>query len=227
MTTTSSSIQVEDQLELRIEKEVRQQMDSILERIQKIASEYKIADKDEKSPFRNVLAVAVEPSSSLEIIKNYIRYQVGRSGSSRIWSLKKEKKLFAKELVEALDGLSKDVDEIFGRVKKSLGSDEKGNDSSDDLSQTEIANELSVEQREQLTYLEDNKAALERSLHLQLAQLYLGYLAREHTAQVGESKELNSSEDKHTKPPEAKNKHSSDSLNKPGQPNKRGKSKRR
>ncbi|MGF1498501.1 MAG: hypothetical protein ACFB8W_17005 [Elainellaceae cyanobacterium] len=44
-----------------------------------------------------------------------------------------------------------------------------------------------------LVYLEANRGTLERSLHLELAQLYLGYLAREHTAQVGEKAEMKQS----------------------------------
>ncbi|MEO1396111.1 MAG: hypothetical protein AAFV90_24700 [Cyanobacteria bacterium J06634_5] len=207
MTMTSSSIQVEDQLALRIEKEVRQQMDSILENIHKLSTEYKIADEKEKSPFRNVLAVAVESSSSLEIIKNYIRYQVGRSGGSRIWSSRggPEQKLFAQELVNALDNLSKDVGQIFSRINASLSKL-----SSEDLSESP---EPSSECQTLLTYLgdENNQKVLKRSLHLELAQLYLGYLAREHTAQVGEkeankganssSSKNNQSEQKRQSPP--------------------------
>ncbi|MGF1498500.1 MAG: hypothetical protein ACFB8W_17000 [Elainellaceae cyanobacterium] len=121
MTMTSSSIQIKDQLELRIEKEVRQQMDNTLEGIKNLATEYKIADKDKKSLFRNVLAVAVEPSSSLEIITDYIHYQVGRGGNaSPIWSLKKDNVLFARELVNAINGLDADVGQILARVETSL-----------------------------------------------------------------------------------------------------------
>lgn len=199
MTMTSSSIQIEDQLALRVEREVRQQMDSILENIQEISTEYKIANKDKKSPFRNVLAVAVESSSSLEIIKNYIRYQVGRgSNSSPIWLLREgpDQKLFAQVLVESLDNLSGDVDQIIGRINTSLS---KVSDK--DVSE---AIEPSPECQTLLAYLADekNQKVLRRSLHLELAQLYLGYLAREHTAQVGEkeaNKEATSSSSKNNK----------------------------
>lgn len=229
--TTTSSIQLKDQLALRIENEVRQQMDDILGNIKQIAEKYGIADKDKKSPFRNVLAVSVEPSSSLEIIKNYIRYQVGRGGNaSPIWSLKKDDNLFAKELVDALDNLSKDVDAILTRVEISLGKpptpeldnaadevteDNSAADSKDDLPKESTAAEMTTNelleeapsdqdtegqdaedktpepspgQKKLLNYLanKDNRDTVKRSLHLELAQLYLGYLAREHIAQVGE-----------------------------------------
>lgn len=220
---TSSSIQIADQLALRIETEVRYQMDSILEKIHTLATEYKIASKDKKSPFRNVLSVAVEPGTSLEIIKNYIRYQVGRGGNaSPIWSLRgsQEQKLFAQELVAALDNLAEDVDHIISRVKTALGesSNPKTQALTDDLSAAESSDEDSVpqaksrpnestdapseealgqkdldnkptpEQQKLLDHLADgdNQTVLKQSLHLKLAQLYLGYLAREHTAQVGE-----------------------------------------
>lgn len=220
---TSSSIQIADQLALRIETEVRFQMDNILENIHKLSTEYKIASKDKKSPFRNVLAVAVEPNTSLEIIKNYIRYQVGRGGNaSPIWSLRggQEQRLFAQELVAALDNLAEDVDQIISRVKTALGetSNQKTQAPTDDLLAAEPSDEDSVpqakslpdestdapseeapghkdldnkptpEQQKLLDHLADgdNQTVLKRSLHLKLAQLYLGYLAREHTAQVGE-----------------------------------------
>lgn len=225
MPTELSSIRIADQLTLRIGQEIRQQMDSILENINKIATEYKIADEDKKSPFRNVLAVAVEPSSSLEIIKNYIRYQVGRgSNASPIWSLRggKDQKLFAQELVNALDNLSEDVDQILARVRESLTklSEKDITDLAGDLSENEslasgepsqeesiseektdirfeetieqkdLDSESSLGQNDLLNYLTEDSIwkALKRSLHLELAQLYLGYIAREHTAQVGEKK---------------------------------------
>ncbi len=219
-----SNVRIADRLALRIEREVQQQMDGILESIKKISTEYKIADKDKKSPFRNVLAVAVGSGSSLEIIKNYIRYQVGRGGNaSPIWSLRREEnqRLFAQELVSELDNLSTDVIQILDRVRKSLiepsqetqdaasgeiledatlGSanlpqfeptDDETKESLADNSFSEkkdLVDKLPSDQEKLLSYLddEDNQKTIRKSLHLELVQLYLGYLAREHTAQVGE-----------------------------------------
>ncbi|WAL59841.1 hypothetical protein [Thermocoleostomius sinensis] len=177
-----SSISIKEQLALRIASETQKQMDSILERIQQIAKEFKIAEKDKRSPFRNVLAVAVESTASLEIIKNYIRYQVGRgNNSSPIWILKQNKKLFAEALVEALDALRQDAEEILKRIEEACEEAQKQNKS----------NEVEAEQETLLKYLQNskNQAMLQRDLHLELARLYLGYLAREHTALVGEQKE--------------------------------------
>lgn len=157
-----------EQLTLRLELEISNQMDDIIgKKVIPIAKKFSIASKDKKSPFRNVLAVATEPSSSLEVIKNYIRYQVGRKESSPIWKNSKDNELFAKAVVDDLNNLSQDAHEIVQRLRRAIP---KGN---------------SLE-----PYLEDNqnREKLEKNIHLKLAQLYLGYLAREHTASVGESK---------------------------------------
>ena len=161
------SIKIEDQINLRIEREISKQMDSIIKKMQTIAKDFNIANADKRSPFRNVLAVAVEPGSSLEVIKNYIRYQVGRKESSPIWKLKKGDNLFAELVVNQIDGLSNDTQETLKRVEENI-----------------------ADNKEISSYLdnENNLEKLKKELHLKFVQLYLGYLAREHTALVGEAK---------------------------------------
>jgi len=157
-----------EQLALRLEREISNQMDELIgKKVIPIAKKFSIATKDKKSPFRNVLAVATESSSSLEVIKNYIRYQVGRKESSAIWKTSTDNELFAKAVVNDLNNLSQDAHQIVERLRRVIS---KGD---------------SLE-----PYLEDNqnREKLEKNIHLKLAQLYLGYLAREHTASVGESK---------------------------------------
>lgn len=143
-------------------------MDEIIQEIQKIAKEFSIAQKDKKSPFRNVLAAASETGTSLEAIKNYIRYQVGRSSSSPIWKEKKNQKLFASAVIEQIDSLLGKAEDILHKIRKNTS---KGN----------LVND----------YLEDseNREQYKQNLHLKLTQLYLGYLAREHTALVGENQQ--------------------------------------
>ncbi|KAB8331436.1 hypothetical protein SD80_023270 [Scytonema tolypothrichoides VB-61278] len=157
---------LQEQLALRIEKQISYQMDEVLGKVRKISRDFSIASKDKKSPFRNVLAVATDSGSSLEVIKNYIRYQVGRSGSSPIWTTLKDKELFAKAVVQDLDNLIQDAQAILTRIRKDIPKDH------------------ALE-----PYLEDNqnRERLKKDIHLKLVQLYLGYLAREHTALVGES----------------------------------------
>ncbi|MGH1395956.1 MAG: hypothetical protein ACRAVC_18300 [Trichormus sp.] len=158
---------LKEQLALRVEKYISNQMDEVILKIRDLSKKFAIANTDEKSPFRNVLAVAVDSSSSIEVIKNYIRYQVGRSGSSPIWKTIKEQDIFAKALVKELENLEKDAQVILNNVRKAIP---KGHDLE--------------------PYLNDlnNQTQLLKNIHFKLVQLFLGYLAREHTASVGEMK---------------------------------------
>ena len=156
---------LQEQLELRIERQISYQMDAIIEKVNRIAKKFAIATKDKKSPFKNVLAVATDSSSSLEVIKNYIRYQICRKDSSPIWKSLNEQDMFAIALVEELDKLNEDVTNIVQKVRRNIP---KNNPLESYLTDTQ------------------NRERIERNIHLKIAQLYLGYLAREHTAMVGE-----------------------------------------
>ena len=160
-------LSLQEQLELRIEREISNQMDAIIEKVNRIAKKFSIATKDKKSPFKNVLAVATDSSSSLEVIKNYIRYQIGRKDSSPIWKILNEEDMFAIALVKELDKLNEDVTKILQKMRKNIP---KSNPLESYLTDTQ------------------NRERIERNIHLKIAQLYLGYLAREHTAMVGEKK---------------------------------------
>ncbi|MEQ8754438.1 MAG: hypothetical protein RID09_13105 [Coleofasciculus sp. G1-WW12-02] len=157
---------LQEQLTLRTDVQISRQMDDIIINVKTIAKNFSIASEDPKSPFKNVLAAATESNASIESIKNYIRYQVGRSGASRIWKVSKDKNLFATAVVEQIDSLKQDAQEILDRVRRPIPKDNP------------------LEQ-----YLTDtqNKAQFIKNIHLKLTRLYLGYLAREHTALVGES----------------------------------------
>jgi hypothetical protein len=163
-----------EQFILRVNQEVSAQLDKIIEKMQTLAENFSIQEDTAKSPFKNVLSVSTDLSTSLEVIKNFIRYQVGRQGASDVW----KKKGFANALVQDIDSLSGDADAILARIKQSC--------------HDENSSEKAVKQ-----YIEQNTGEIIRSLHLQLAQLYLGYLSREHTARLGEkpnqSQEDNSS----------------------------------
>ncbi|WP_293132569.1 hypothetical protein [Microcoleus sp. bin38.metabat.b11b12b14.051] len=169
---------LQEQLELRIEREISNQMDTILEKVNRIAKKFSIDNKDEKSPFKNVLAVATDSSSSLEVIKNYIRYQIGRKDSSLIWKSLVEEDMFAIALVKELNKLNEDVTKILQKLRKNIP---KNNPLESYLTDTQ------------------NRERIERNIHLKIAQLYLGYLAREHTAMVGEKKEREKREKKREK----------------------------
>jgi hypothetical protein len=160
-------LSLEEQLELRIEREISNQMDEIIKNVNSLAKKFSIDSEDKKSPFKNVLAVATDTSSSLEVIKNYIRYQVGRKDASPIWKSGNKQELFAMALVKELENLNEEVKKILQRLRKAIPK----------------SNPLE-------SYLTDsqNRERIERKIHLKIAQLYLGYLAREHTAMVGEKK---------------------------------------
>jgi hypothetical protein len=158
----------QQQLMLQINLETRYQQDDVITRIREMVKDFRIAaaERDpKKSPFRNVLNVATEPSASLETVKTYIRYQSGRRETNKVWIETHKGKRFAEEVTGALDNLRTDVDQVFERVEQRLA---------DDAIQTHLA-------------IPTEKERLKQDLHLKLVQLYLGYLYREHTAAIGES----------------------------------------
>ncbi|MBV6626159.1 MAG: hypothetical protein KI793_25025 [Rivularia sp. (in: Bacteria)] len=158
---------LKQQLEFITQKYIAEQMDDVIKKIQQIAKNFAIATKDKKSPFRNVLSVAVSPTSSIEVIKNFIKSQIGRSGASPIWSTKNGNELFAIALIQDIDSLQNDTEQIIKQVRKNINKDNPLNSYTDNP---------------------DKQKEMKKRIHLKLVQLYLGYLAREHTALVGEAK---------------------------------------
>lgn len=171
-----SGIGLEEQLALKIERELSNQMDDVLFKVQKIAKQFSIQEITEKSPFKNVLVVAVETPTSLEVIKNFIRYQAGRKQSSEIWKKKspnEPQKRFADEVVNHLNSLAENCKLILDGVESSI---------SEELQLEEITTLQKDRLQNLQNYMLKNKPALLQSVHLRLVQLYLGYLSREHTA---------------------------------------------
>lgn len=157
---------LEEQLKFRIQKAMSEQMDNVIDKVIKIAKKFSIANQNEKSPFRNVLSVATESGTSIEIIKNFIKYQVGRKGSSEIWKIKKEQELFAIAVVNDIHSLlNEDTTIIIDNLRRNIKKNNSLNSYVDNP---------------------NNQKELKKKIHLNLTQLYLGYLAREHTALVGE-----------------------------------------
>jgi hypothetical protein len=161
----------QQQLMLQINLETRYQQDAVITRIREMVKDFRIAiaeNDPKKSPFRNVLNVATEPSASLETVKTYIRYQSGRKETNRVWisTYPPNGKRFAEAVTEALDNLRTDVDQVFDRVIERL---------------------VDHEIKSYLAFPVEQER-LKQDLHLKLVQLYLGYLYREHTAAIGESK---------------------------------------
>lgn len=172
------SINIQEQLALRIDQGVSQQLDDVVLKVRTISKKFKIEKVNERSPIKNVVTAATEPITSLEVIKNFIRYQAGRKNASEIWKLKDPgdtNSLFADEVVNNLNSLANNCKAILDTLEASISK----NLEAEDISEVEIERLKALDQ-----YLQANKGMILQSTHLRLARLYLGYLSREHTALV-------------------------------------------
>ena len=107
----------ERQTNLKIERAISLQMEEIIPKMQALSKSYKLARVKEKSPFRNVLNVATDPGSGIEVTKNYIRYQLGRRGANRMWQDTADgDTTFATALVEKIEELSTDAENIVKSI---------------------------------------------------------------------------------------------------------------
>lgn len=146
----TGQVTTEKQKSLKIDQKIGLQMETLIPKMQEFADSYDLDDVREKSPFRNVLNVATESGSGVEVTKNYIRYQLGRSGANRMWSnTARRDESFAVALVKEIDALGKDAEDIVKKIDKI---DEDPNKAVD-------------------------KDRIQQ-VHLRLMQLYLGNLAR-------------------------------------------------
>ena len=108
----------EQQKILVMEQEIGSQMETLIPVMQEMARNYNL--RDERSPFRNVLEVATDPASGIEVTKNFIRYQLGRRGANRIWSNTFDGKSFAVALVGKIDALREESKTILEKMNKRL-----------------------------------------------------------------------------------------------------------
>ncbi|MEA5513318.1 hypothetical protein [Nodularia sp. UHCC 0506] len=161
---------LQQQLEFRIQKATGDKMDDVIDKINKLSENFSIGIEDKKSPFRNVLSTAMSSDTSIATIKLFIQCQIGKSGASPIWSKKIGNDIFAIELVKELDQLIEYAEKIVRCVRKSIPKNHPLN---------------------QYVDAPSNQTELTKQIHLKLIQLYLGHLARKHTALVGEAR-LNS-----------------------------------
>ena len=114
----------EKQKNLKIDQKIGLQMETLIPKMQEFADNYELAGVREKSPFRNVLNVATESGSGVEVTKNYIRYQLGRSGANRMWSnTAGGDESFAVALVQEIDALGKDAEDIVKKTDEDPNKD--------------------------------------------------------------------------------------------------------
>ncbi|MEL6326254.1 MAG: hypothetical protein AAFQ61_05040 [Cyanobacteria bacterium J06626_23] len=95
----------DQQVALKIQKGIRQSEDTIVLAIQTALDErdYPTSGRDklEESQFRNLVRVS-DTTESTEVVKNFLRYQVGRE---RKWG--RGKQSLAEQIIQDIDGLLK------------------------------------------------------------------------------------------------------------------------
>lgn len=91
------SITTEKKVELQVQRAIRQSEDDLVTWIQDALDKTKYGDLEE-SQFRNLVRVS-DTTDSAEVIKNFIRYQVGRD---RKWGRGEES--LATRLIQDIDG---------------------------------------------------------------------------------------------------------------------------
>ena len=105
---------------LVMEQEISIELETLIPNMRKMADNYKLGEVKERSPFRNVLNVATDPTSGIEVTKNFIRYQLGRKGANPMWSNVFNQKNLAVALVDEIEELGKDSKAIIERMNKRL-----------------------------------------------------------------------------------------------------------
>ena len=150
MNTVLEDIQ-KQRVALLLEREIGRRIEDLIPKIQSLARQFDIGEINETSPLRNILTVATQVGSGVETTKNYILYQLGRSGSSKIWQQRADNKRFA--VVEILDDIKGDAEKIIEAIEKECN----------------IKNGKLPNREDWL-----------KEAHLKLMQLYLGNLGRYH-----------------------------------------------
>lgn len=117
---------------LKMEKAITSQMEELIPEMQQMAEDFGIAG--DKSPYRNVLNVAVDPTSDVEVTKNYILYQLGRDQKSpwrntnrqgeklglTLVNVIKNLDVKAKKVVEEMGKKPEEAKELLQRVHRRL-----------------------------------------------------------------------------------------------------------
>ncbi len=106
---------IDQQTNLKMGKAIRTQMETLIPEMQEMADNYNIAG--DKSPYRNVLNVAVDPASDVEVTKNFILYQLGRDQRSPWRKTDNEGEKLGLALVDAI----KKLDNNAKLVVKNIG----------------------------------------------------------------------------------------------------------
>ncbi len=144
--------QVDTLKEIALSREIDRQLDTIVQVAGSLAAQLKGSTMRENQ-LRNVLDVALH-TDSIEVVGNYIRYQIGRGGSWKSGN-------FGENVITALG----DGGQVH-RIAKTVASGAYKT-----LQEAEVANKLGK------GTLPESKD-LEREARVQLTRLFLGYLNR-------------------------------------------------
>ena len=106
------SYATEQKTELQVQKGIRQAEDELVIWIQNALDQTKYGDLEE-SQFRNLVRVS-DTTDSAEVIKNFIRYQVGRD---KKWGRGKDS--LAERIVQDIDGNIKKAAQIIAECSQS------------------------------------------------------------------------------------------------------------
>jgi hypothetical protein len=121
MSILTTDTQAQERQELRrrmlIQHQVDLAMNSIIRRMVALTDESQVSkSRMEKHQIKNLLSTALE-TTSVEVVKHYILYQVGRDVPGVTW----RRDDFGKKLVKAIDNLRKNADRITQQVHRQLG----------------------------------------------------------------------------------------------------------
>jgi len=113
----------ETYLRLKIDKLIAKRKGEIITNIRNLAENYRIGEIVERSPLRNVMAVATAAGADPEEVANFILYQLGRSTRNEIWTRppddKESHRYFAEELVRRIEQLARTADDITEEAGRS------------------------------------------------------------------------------------------------------------
>lgn len=102
---------------MAVRRQIELRMNSLIERMVKLVdTETQVAQsRMEKTQMKNLLGVALN-TASVEVVKHYILYQVGRDAAGSSWRSND----FGKTLAQALDELKEDAKQITQQVCSEL-----------------------------------------------------------------------------------------------------------
>lgn len=110
-----TSTETRTQIELKVQQGIRQAEDTLVTQIQDALDKTQYGDLEE-SQFRNLVAVA-NSSDSAEVIKNFLRYQVGRD---KKWG--RDKNSLAERIINDIDKAIKTEAERIAKEAKAKDS---------------------------------------------------------------------------------------------------------